>query len=171
MIKAAYVPDEAGNGESGSAQIFCHPDMRAVLIEVRLPVSRISLFFIERLCLLLGMEDHTPAAQHADLRFCGGQHTGAEAVPAVLFSDGDPSDDIFPLRMPWEKAACRSGDIFYIQDQMSGGSVRLVKLIVKSLLFHKDFFPDRNCISGERVVNSDIHFFKIPSFENRYDRM
>ena len=109
MIKAAFLPSEAGNGESGSAQIFCHPDMRAVLIEVRLPVSRISLLFIERPCLLLGMENHTPAAQHADLRFCGGQHTGAEAVPAVLFSDGDPSDDIFPLRMPLEKAACRGG--------------------------------------------------------------
>lgn len=104
MIKAAFLPDEAGNGESGSAQIFCHPDMRAVLIEVRFPVSRISLFFIERLCLLLGMEDHTPAAQHADLGLGGRQHMGAEAVPAILFSDGDPSDDIFPLRMPLGKS-------------------------------------------------------------------
>ena len=95
-------------------KLLLHPDMRAVLIKVRLPVSRIPLLFIERPRLLLGMEDHSSAAQHADLRLCGGEHPGAEAVPAVFLPDGDPPDDIFPLRLPREKPACRGGDIFYI---------------------------------------------------------
>ena len=88
--------------------------MRTVLIKIRLPVNRISLFFVEWSRLLLGVENHLSSAQHADLRLCSGEHPGAEAVPAVFFTYGDPPDDIFPLRLPREKAACRGGDIFYI---------------------------------------------------------
>ena len=106
--------------------------MRAVLIKIRLPESRITLFFIKWSCLLLGVQADCASAGVSDLGFSGGKDPGTEMFSTEFFFNGDPPDDIFSLCLFGEKPARGGGNLVYVQDKMNSVLVCFVEFIVNS---------------------------------------